>query len=179
MSVTSPASPDPERHLTDEDEQWLADLTAALLSRTDLSAPTAADLRDQEREALAALRADEAADLPDGAAPASTAELVSDASKRAAELAEEVDDSARVAASRRAETSLPVQVGGVLLIEGLYFLVIDPLRHLLDPDTSGRIYLSWVLGMLAVALLVGGAVSAARRALDGPASAAVPGVAGQ
>lgn len=44
-----------------------------------------------------------------------------------------------------------------------------------DPD---RLHLSAVLGMLAVALLVGGVVSAARRALDGPVSAAVPGAAG-
>lgn len=47
----------------------------------------------------------------------------------------------------------------------------DPERLLTDEDEQ------WLAG-LAVALLVGGVVSAARRALDGPVSAAVPGAAG-
>lgn len=121
--------------LSEVDRAWYDELGMELLRRDDVSADTAGRFMTAHREAIRALRADEAAD---GRAPEPLVEAFGSPESVVDGLIAEHPDDAALGAEERQTASLLAQCSGVAVTVGLYLVLIWPFQHLLGGSGGAR-----------------------------------------
>ncbi|WP_172121345.1 hypothetical protein [Actinomyces faecalis] len=149
--------------LSPADQAWIDRLAIELIRRGDLSTATTVCLRDAQREALIALRAEEKAE---GICPTDVSELLGQPDVLAAQLAAETDDEEARAAEERQEIGLVAQICSVMTVIGIYFVLIWPFQILVG-NKHTHFGVDHALGFASLALIIGGLWSTIRTALRG------------
>lgn len=159
--------------LSTVDRAWYDELGMELLRRHDVSAETAGRFMNAHREAILALRADEAAD---GRVPEPLVEAFGSPESVVDGLVDDHPDDVALDAEERQTASVLAQCSGVAIMVGLYLVLIWPFQHFLGDGAREGFGLGLLVLLAGLIALAGGFWSAIRSYGLGDGRGAVIGV---
>ena len=159
--------------LSQADRAWYDELGVELLRRDDVSAETAGRFMTAHREAILALRADEAAD---GRAPEPLDQAFGSPESVVDGLVAEHPDDVALDAEERQTANVLAQCSGVAVTVGLYLVLVWPFQHFLGDGAREGFGLGLLVLLAGLIALAGGFWSAVRSYGLGDGRGAVFGV---